>query len=127
MSWHAAAARGSSSSSNLRRSPARNKNLAEAGLADLVEFREGDALETLGDELPDSIDLVLIDGAKSLYLEILKILGRRLRARALVIVDDADSCPEYLERVRSLTGGSRFRKTSNFPHAYRLKRSARSH
>jgi predicted O-methyltransferase YrrM len=39
------------------------KNLAAGGLSDLVEVREGDALETLAHDLPESIDLVLLDGA----------------------------------------------------------------
>src|ERR1700733_5455363 len=40
------------------------ENLAAGGLSDLVDVREGDALETLARDLPDSIDLVLLDGAK---------------------------------------------------------------
>ncbi|HWT58666.1 MAG TPA: class I SAM-dependent methyltransferase [Rhizobium sp.] len=77
------------------------QNLVAAGLADLVEFRQGDALETLGADLPGSIDLVLMDGAKSLYLEILQILEGRLRQGAIVIADDADACPQYLGYVRT--------------------------
>ena len=34
-------------------------------MLDLVELREGDALTTLAADLPESIDLVLLDGAKS--------------------------------------------------------------
>ncbi len=40
------------------------QNLVAGGLSDLVEIREGDALETLASDLPDSIDFVLLDGAK---------------------------------------------------------------
>jgi predicted O-methyltransferase YrrM len=40
------------------------QNLEAAGLSDLVEIREGDALESLARDLPDTIDLVLLDGAK---------------------------------------------------------------
>ena len=43
------------------------KNLAAANLSDLVDIREGDALETFARDLPQSIDLVLLDGAKDLY------------------------------------------------------------
>ena len=43
------------------------ENLAAGGLSDLVEIREGDALETLARDLPDTIDFVLLDGAKMLY------------------------------------------------------------
>jgi predicted O-methyltransferase YrrM len=81
------------------------QNLAEGGLADLVEIREGDALQTLSTDLPDSIDLLLLDGAKSLYPEVLALVEGRLRPGALVIADDADYCPQYLDHVRSPAGG----------------------
>lgn len=81
------------------------ENLGAAGLADLVEFREGDALETLARDLPDAVDLLLLDGAKALYPEILDLVEPRLRPGALVIADDANFCLPYLERVRSADGG----------------------
>ncbi|WP_395390990.1 class I SAM-dependent methyltransferase [Novosphingobium sp. BL-8A] len=80
-------------------------HLAEAGLADLVEIRVGDALETLAEGLPDSVDLVLLDGAKSLYPDVLDRLESRLRPGAFVLADNADYCPEYLARVRAADGG----------------------
>lgn len=83
---------------------ARN-NLTEGSLIDLVEIREGDALQTLSSNLPDVIDLVLLDGHKALYPEILSLLETHLRAGALIIADNADHSPEYLERVRSPTNG----------------------
>ena len=79
-------------------------NLAAGGLADLVEIRAGDALQTLRADLPDVIDLVLLDGAKSLYPEILDLLESRLRPGALVIADNADHSPDYLARVRGVGG-----------------------
>jgi predicted O-methyltransferase YrrM len=81
------------------------KNLTDAGLIDLVEIREGDALETLGVDLPETIDLLLLDGAKPLYPEILSLVEGRLRPGALIVADNADSSPEYLERVRSPAAG----------------------
>jgi len=80
-------------------------NLAAAGLDDLVEIREGDALQTLSRDLPGAIDLVLLDGAKALYPEVLALLEPRLRPGALVIADNADHSPEYLARVRSVDSG----------------------
>ena len=80
-------------------------NLAAGGLSDLVEIREGDALETLARDLPDTIDFVLLDGAKSLYSPILSLLESRLRSGALIVADNADSSPQYLARVRSAAGG----------------------
>ena len=65
----------------------------------------GDALQTLRDNLPDAIDLVLLDGAKSLYPQILDLLESRLRPGALVIADNADDSPDYLARVRTPGGG----------------------
>lgn len=76
-------------------------NLEAGGLADLVEFRAGDALETLARDLPDAIDLVLLDGAKSLYLDILGLLESRLRPGALIVADNADFSPEYAWHVRA--------------------------
>ena len=75
-------------------------NLTTAGLADLVEFREGDALETLGADLPETIDLLLLDGAKALYPEVLSLVEDRLRPGALIVADNADHSPEYMEKVR---------------------------
>jgi predicted O-methyltransferase YrrM len=80
-------------------------HLAEAGLGELVEIREGDALETLARDLPDAIDLVLLDGAKVLYPKILRLLEPRLAAGALVVADNADDSPEYLAHVRDATNG----------------------
>jgi predicted O-methyltransferase YrrM len=83
---------------------AAHAHLIEAGLDDLVEVREGDALKTLAVDLPESIDLVLLDGAKSLYGDVLDLLESRLRPGALVIADNTDFCPEYVARVRAGDG-----------------------
>jgi predicted O-methyltransferase YrrM len=80
-------------------------NLAAGGLADLVEIREGDALQTLSVDLPDTIDLVLLDGAKGLYPDILQRLESRLRTGALIVADNAEHSPDYLARVRSPAAG----------------------
>ncbi|KWU27332.1 O-methyltransferase [Burkholderia cenocepacia] len=77
-------------------------NLAAAGLADLVEIREGDALRTLlAADLPDSVDLLLLDGAKALYPEILALVEPRLRAGAFVVADNAEYSPDYLAYARA--------------------------
>lgn len=75
-------------------------NLEAGDLADLVEFREGDALQTLTKDLPERIDFVLLDGAKALYAEILDRLESRLAPGALIVADNANHCPDYLARVR---------------------------
>jgi predicted O-methyltransferase YrrM len=81
------------------------EHFIEAGLADLVEIREGDALQSLAVDLPGSIDLLLLDGAKALYCDVLSLLEKRLRPGALIVADNADYSPEYLARVRSPDSG----------------------
>jgi predicted O-methyltransferase YrrM len=80
------------------------ENIAAGGLSALVEIREGDALETLARDLPESIDLVLLDGAKSLYPRVLALLEPRLRAGALIVADNAEMSPEYVAHVRTPGG-----------------------
>ena len=80
-------------------------NLTAGGLADLVEIREGDALLTLGTDLPDTVDLLLLDGAKALYPEILNLVESRLRPGAFIVADNADYSPDYLARVRRPANG----------------------
>jgi predicted O-methyltransferase YrrM len=81
------------------------QNLTAGGLVDLVEFREGDALQTLRIDLPDTVDLLLLDGAKALYPEILGLVEKRLRPGAFIVADNADHSPEYLQLVRLPANG----------------------
>ncbi|RXH41189.1 O-methyltransferase [Bradyrhizobium zhanjiangense] len=80
-------------------------NLSAGGVIDLVEIREGDALKTLSTDLPDTIDLVLLDGAKALYSDILDLLEGHLRPGAIIVADNADDSPDYLARVRAPGSG----------------------
>jgi predicted O-methyltransferase YrrM len=80
-------------------------NLTAGGLIDLVEIRAGDALQTLSVDVPETIDLLLLDGAKALYPEILSLVESRLRPGAFIVADDADRSPDYLARVRSPAKG----------------------
>ena len=77
------------------------RNIDAAGLGDLVEVREGDALETLANGLPERIDLVLLDGAKALYPAVLSRLEPHLREGAVLVADNAAWSPEYLDIVRA--------------------------
>jgi predicted O-methyltransferase YrrM len=77
------------------------ENLAQAGLMDLVEIREGDALETLVQDLPRSVDLLLLDGAKALYADVLDRVEIFLRPGSLVLADDARYCPDFIKRMRA--------------------------
>jgi predicted O-methyltransferase YrrM len=76
------------------------RNITEAGLADVVDIREGDALDTLAHEIPPGVDLVFLDGAKTLYLPVLRLLEARLSGGALIVADNADNAEDYLEYVR---------------------------
>jgi predicted O-methyltransferase YrrM len=81
------------------------ENFVAGGLADLIELREGDAVETLEHDLPTQIDLVLLDGAKGLYTVVLTLLEAHLKPGAMIVADNADRSPEYLRRVRSSDHG----------------------
>lgn len=76
-------------------------HLDAAGLADLVEIRAGDALETL-QQIDEEIDLLLLDGAFSLYLPVLRMLEPRLRTGAVILGENAFE-PDYLAHVRNAT------------------------
>ncbi|WP_307284920.1 O-methyltransferase [Labrys wisconsinensis] len=78
-------------------------NLDAAGLADLTDIREGDALETLRD-VGGEVDLLLIDGAFTLYLPVLKLLEPRLKPGAVVLGENAFE-PGYLDHVRNPANG----------------------
>lgn len=67
-------------------------------------MREGDALATLARDLPETIDLVLLDGHKPLYPRILELVAPRLRAGACLVADNVDASPDYVARVR-MAGG----------------------
>ncbi len=62
-------------------------HLEEAGLSDIAEIRAGDARETLADP-GGPVDLVLLDGAKQLYLDILRMLAPRLHTGSVVLADN---------------------------------------
>lgn len=82
-----------------------HENLREAGLADLVDIRVGDALNTLRD-IEDTVDMVLLDGAFTLYRPVLELLEPRLRSGALVLGENTtDQEPEYLRYVNDPANG----------------------
>lgn len=80
-------------------------NLEAAGLADLVELREGDARETL-QNVDGDIDLLLLDGAFTLYLPVLKLLEPRLKSGAMILAENAfEQAGGYLHYVRDPANG----------------------
>jgi len=80
-------------------------HFVEGGVGDLVEIRQGDALVTLATDLPESVDLLLLDGAKALYGDVLSLVEKHLKSGALVVADNTDYCPEYLAYVRAPQNG----------------------
>ena len=85
-------------------------NLADAGLAAQADIRIGDARQTLAD-IEGPIDLLFLDGAKDLYIEILKMLEDRLRPGSLVITDNADHLTEDEGFLRHVGDGGRYLTT----------------
>ena len=78
------------------------RNLADAGLSDYAEIREGDARQTLRD-LGGPVDFILIDGwprdhGPSLAREVIEITAPQLRRGGYVMNDNAE--PDFLEYVR---------------------------
>jgi len=71
----------------------------------MVDVREGDALETLARDLPDTIDLVLLDGHKALYRKVLALVEPKLRSGSYLVADNADACPDYVAHVRQPGSG----------------------
>jgi predicted O-methyltransferase YrrM len=84
-------------------------NIAEAGLTDLVDLREGDARETLRD-LGGQVDFVLIDGwpgrtGSSLARQVTEIVAAQLRIGGLLMNDNGEA--DYLDYVRDPANGFR--------------------
>jgi predicted O-methyltransferase YrrM len=83
-------------------------HLREAGLDGFAEVRLGDARETLARDLPDSVDLLFLDGWKDLYVEMLDLVGPRLRPGAIVVGDNVRTFKKalapFVARLRSGRG-----------------------
>ena len=80
---------------------------AEKVEADLVEIREGDALRTLVD-VSDGVSLVYLDGAKTLYRDVLRLLEPRLSDAAVIVADNVDMQDlafAYTSYVRAVDNG----------------------
>jgi predicted O-methyltransferase YrrM len=82
------------------------RNFADVGLADVVTVLEGDALETLG-SLDGSVDFLLLDGWKELYLPVITMLEPRLSPGTLVVADNTNmpDLEGYLDYVRDPVNG----------------------
>ena len=101
-------------------------HIEEAGLSDFVDVRLGDALETL-QELPEPIDMALIDGWKNLYLPVLKLLEPSLRPGAVVLADniftfkrDLQPYVEYVQSGRNGFESTTLEISDGFEYSVRL-------
>jgi predicted O-methyltransferase YrrM len=82
--------------------------ITAAGLADIVEFRVGDALETLKD-FNGAVSVAFLDAWKDAYLPFLRMIEPFLLPGAFVVGDDLDLFPDvlrsYLAYVRDPANG----------------------
>ncbi|HEV2732537.1 MAG TPA: class I SAM-dependent methyltransferase [Terriglobales bacterium] len=83
------------------------RNLADAGLADYADIREGDARQTLSG-VGGPVDFALIDGwpngnEPSLARAVIEILAPQIRTGGYVMNDNAE--PDFLEFVRDPANG----------------------
>lgn len=65
------------------------ENFKRAGVNNLIEVRIGNAMDTLKHH-KESIDLLLLDGWKDLYLPLFKMLEPNFHSNTIVYVDNAD-------------------------------------
>jgi predicted O-methyltransferase YrrM len=86
--------------------------IAKAGLAEFVDFKVGDALETLR-ELPGPFDFVLLDLWKDLYIPSFDLIHPKLADGALIVADNMlhperarPDANRYRARVREAAGMS---------------------
>jgi predicted O-methyltransferase YrrM len=85
---------------------ATQRNLAAAGLDDLVELRAGDALTTLADV--ENVDLLFLDGWNNLYKPVVDLLQPQLSPGALVVADLSSDDPDqvtYVEHMHAPDNG----------------------
>ena len=79
------------------------EQLASVGLAGVVDFKIGDALNTLA-ALPGPFDFVLIDLWKNLYVPVFELLYPKLAPGALIVADnmlEPESAREQARAYRS--------------------------
>jgi predicted O-methyltransferase YrrM len=85
---------------------AAKKTFTDVGLDDLITVLEGDALATL-QSLDSTVDFVVLDGWKELYVPVLELLEPRLSPGTLVVADNTSMTElvPYLDYVRDPANG----------------------
>ncbi|MEM3700758.1 MAG: class I SAM-dependent methyltransferase [Candidatus Bathyarchaeia archaeon] len=75
------------------------ENIRKAEIPPTVELMVGDALEIIP-KLEGTFDLVFIDAEKSEYLNYLQLVENKLHKGSVVVADNAENAPDYLDYVR---------------------------
>lgn len=80
--------------------------IGQAGLAEYVDFRLGDAVE-MTRELPDKLDFVFLDLWKDLYIPCLEAFYPKLNPGAIIVADNmirpgTEDVKKYAEAIRAL-------------------------
>ena len=85
---------------------AAKSTFTEIRLDDLITVLDGDALTTLAN-VDSSVDFVLLDGWKELYLPVLRLLEPHLLPGSLIVADNTDMADiaPYLDYVRNADNG----------------------
>jgi predicted O-methyltransferase YrrM len=71
------------------------RNIADAGLDEWAELREGDAFETLA-ELDDVYDVVFLDAEKDDYEQLFAFARQRVEPGGLIVADNVTSHADTL-------------------------------
>ncbi|MEM3458872.1 MAG: O-methyltransferase [Candidatus Bathyarchaeia archaeon] len=74
-------------------------NIKRAEIPPTVEVLVGDALKIIP-KLKGKFDLVFIDAEKQQYLDYLQLIENRLHKGSVVIADNVEHAPDYLDYVR---------------------------
>ena len=75
------------------------ENIRRADIPPKVKVLVGDALEIIP-KLKGKFDLVFIDAEKSEYLDYLQLVENKLHKGSVVVADNAEHAPDYLDYVR---------------------------
>jgi caffeoyl-CoA O-methyltransferase len=99
------------------------ENIRKAEIPPTVEVMVGDALEIIP-KLEGKFDLVFIDAEKSEYLDYLQLVEDKLHKGSVIVADNVEHAPPYLDYVRSSGKyNSKFipvsTDVSDRPHRYR--------
>ncbi|WP_298486698.1 class I SAM-dependent methyltransferase [uncultured Maribacter sp.] len=88
------------------------ENFKKAGVDNLIEVRQGNALETLKNH-NKPIDLLLLDGWKDLYLPLFQMLETNFHENTIIYVDNADM-PDSQDFLKAIRKKNNFQLQSKF-------------